>query len=407
MEKDLNLQQQAFLELVKIGIGTSKGSFDFSLLSADDWKAVMKESRAHAVQLLCFDSTKDIVSLIPFDIYALWLRYSTAVISNNLSVQKSQSELVDLLEAENCPYIILKGMSAAYYYPDPEKRALGDVDFLINVKHKEKITEALISEGYNKPFDGHRYHDAFFKGKSELEMHYEIAGIPSGTAGEKFREYLKDAETKFEKIGDPEFRKPTDDIHAVVILLHTLHHMLSGGIGVRHLCDWACFVEKTHGEPFWQNDIIPLLKATGTYTFASVITEVCYKYLGSARPEWCEDVSDELCGEVVKDIIELGNFGKKNQERSKSGDMLSTDIKKGKIRSMLASLHSSAYTAYPILNKAPYLYPFIFVYRIFRYLVLIVMGKRPSLIKTNSYANKRRAIYSQFELFKNECDKND
>lgn len=407
MEKDLNLQQKAFLELVKIGIGTSKGDFDFSLLSSDDWKAVMKESQAQAVSLLCFDATRDFVGLIPPEIYAVWMKQSASTIASNLRVQKAQEELVSLLSSENCPYIILKGRSAAYYYPDPEKRALGDVDFLIDTKYKARITEELTKKDYEKPYDSHGYHDAFFKGKSELEMHYEIAGIPDGVAGEKFREYLKSAETKFEMTGDLDYNKPTDEIHAVVILLHTLHHMLSGGVGIRHLCDWACFVLKTHKEPFWEEEIIPLLRSTGTYTFASVITAVCSKYLASVRPDWCKDISDELCSEVFNDIIELGNFGKKNKERSKSGDMLSTDIKKGKFRSMLASLHSSSYTAYPILNKAPYLYPFIFVYRIVRYLVFIAVGKRPSLVKTNSYANERRAIYSQFKLFENECDKNE
>ena len=56
MKKQLTLAQKAVLELVKIGIETSKGDLDFSALTLDDWKEVVKESKAQTVALLCFDA---------------------------------------------------------------------------------------------------------------------------------------------------------------------------------------------------------------------------------------------------------------------------------------------------------------------------------------------------------------
>lgn len=66
---------------------------------------------------------------------------------------------------------------------------------------------------------------------------------------------------------------PTDLHQAVILLLHTAHHLVSEGVGLRQLCDWACFVNKTQGEEFWHTKFIPLVKEIGMYNFASILTK--------------------------------------------------------------------------------------------------------------------------------------
>ena len=34
-------------------------------------------------------------------------------------------------------------------------------------------------------------------------------------------------------------RIPAPFHHGLILLLHTVHHMLGEGIGLRHLCDWG------------------------------------------------------------------------------------------------------------------------------------------------------------------------
>lgn len=397
----LNLRQKALLALLK----PNNGEFDFSVLSAEDWLAIKNESIAQAVALLAFDGTQKYKSLIPQNIYSAWFNASMKYLVNNSKVLTSQNNLVKILDNNNLSYVILKGLASASYYPDPKKRILGDVDFLIDPDEQALVETALINEGYKKDLEEHICHRAFKKPHEHFEMHFEVAGIPDGKAGNLFRDYLKSATNDYSLNANPVFKNPLPEIHATVILLHTIHHLLGEGLGLRHLCDWAYFVDKTHNDTFWKYKFLPLLKKSGTLTFASIITKTAHIYLGTTCPEWAADTDNDLCEQVIIDLFNSGNLGKKDKNRAGAGKMISQNGKSGtknsKLKNQFLTLKNSMYYLYPFLHKWKILYPFIFVWRIIRYLILMLYGKRPSLIKANAYANERLALYKQFKLYEN------
>lgn len=409
MIKPLTLVEQAVLYLCRKSLKTLKGEsdiFDFSKLGAKDWDEVIKECSIQSVSLMCFDATDEYKDYVPKELYSAWFEKSALGLVKNFNVLNAQNQLVSLLDNNKLDYIILKGFASASYYPDFEKRAFGDVDFLISPNQQERVERVLLEAGYTKSSDEHICHRVFRKPKSNLEMHFEVAGIPNGQPGEIFREYFKNATEKYTVNINPNFHNPLPEIHAVVLLLHTIHHMLGEGIGLRQLCDWACFVNKTYKEDFWQKDVLPLLRKTGTYKFASTITKTASIYLGTACPNWAEWVDEALCSAVMEDIFSAGNLGKKDFNRSGSGQMISRNGKSGtrngKVKNLLLTLKDTMYISYPFLRKWWILYPFVFVFRIFRYLVLMLIGKRPDLLKANTYANERLSLYKQFELYDNE-----
>lgn len=408
MTNYVSTEQQALLALVRRGIATEGAPFDFSSLSADQWAEVIRESRAQTVSLLCFDATEDLRDLIPQRHYAAWFAYAASVLKNNMTVRYAQDELVRLLEDAELSYILLKGYASAAYYPDGEKRSFGDVDFLIDPSQQERVEALLLENGYTREMEEHACHHVFKKPNAHLEMHFEVAGIPDGAVGDRFRRYLAHAATAYTLCESPHFHRPTADVHAVVLLLHSLHHLLGEGLGLRHLCDWACFVNATYTEDFWQERVLPLLRETGTLTFAAVLTKTCAVYLGTVCPAWAESAPLSLCGELIADVFALGNFGRKNEERARSG-MFSQQgkgsVKKGKLAGLWRTLKDTMYTAYPILRRCRVLYPFVFVWRAVKYLLLMLVGKRPSLAKVSAYADERRATYEQFALFETEEEK--
>jgi len=300
-------------------------------------------------------------------------------------------------------YIILKGLVSAFYYPDCKKRTLGDVDFLVPKEQQAEIEAVLEKSGYQKINNDHPHHQSFRKNSCNAEMHFLIAGIPEGDVGEVFKDYFKSAVTECEAIGNPPYNSPTPQIHGGIILLHTLHHMLSEGLGLRHLCDWAYFVDKTISEPFWQTDLLPLLKRTGTLKFAAIITKTSHLYLGTALPDWAKDIDNAICQGVIDDLFAAGNFGRKDRDRAGASTFMAAHRKNTKKHSKVVThfitLKNSMYYLYPFLHKWKILYPVIFVWRIIRFLWLMLTGKRPNLIKANTYANERMSLYKQFELY--------
>lgn len=336
------------------------------------------------------------VSSVPQKAREKWLAAVGKILLQNEKVRRWGKELDCLLAKNGINYIILKGFSSAYYYPDPEKRQLGDIDFLVEGEDLESAEALLISEGFEKSLEGHSHHTLFQKQGADLEMHRVVAGMPDGRAGEVFSEFFEGASKKFTDEG---FHNPLPEIHGAVILLHTIHHMTMDGLGLRHLMDFVYFVDKTANEDFWQISLLPLLKNSGTFDFAAAITKTGAKYLKTACPDWAKEVPDSLCDDIIFDIMSLGSFGRKNEERSAAGRMTVRSGKKGKLASAIHTLHRTMYTACPILRKAPILYPFCFVYRIIKYLVLAACGKKKSVLKISAEADSRNKIYNQLHIF--------
>lgn len=401
---DLNTAEQALLELVRTGIGHGTADFDFSDLTESDWSEVIKESRYQTVQLLAFDSTKKITALIPESLNMQWFQLAASTLSQNYRVLEAQNKLVELLEKNNISYIILKGFASGLYYPDFEKRVYGDVDFLVAPEQLKTAEEILLNNGYVKrEVSENICHLIFVKNRVHFELHKEIGGIPDGKSGQIFRAYFENAAQRYNINANPPFHNPVPEISAVILLLHSVHHMLDQGLGLRHLCDWACFVEKTYKEPFWQEELLPLFEKTGTLKFAAAITKTSSVYLGTVCPDWAKGIDEELCFKIIKEIFELGNFGRKNITRSVSGRMISKHGKDGvKSRKFTYLADKIGGIARDASNSTKYkaLIPFAVVWRFIKTAVLMLSGKRISVLKTNSYANERKSVYEQLELYK-------
>ena len=408
----MTLEQKVLLRLLKAHIkGEYFNEVERALLFAGqqkgDMKAVLTEAKAQSVYLMVMDVVAD-NDLVPRDKFSEEYDLAFFLTLKNAQVEQSQKGLVSLLTENQKEYAIIKGEAAAAYYPKPTLRTFGDVDFLIDPKDMSEITEMLKNEGYKEKQEEHICHVVFKKPKSHLEMHFEIVGIPNGEQGKVVRQYMKDAlaDTRSQSGSMGDFKVLSHARHGLVTLLHMAHHMLTEGIGLRHLCDWAVFVDKTHNEPFWDKELLPLLNKIGLLKYAKVMTKTAAIYLGTAEMPFAGDISDELCEEVIEDIFTGGNFGRKDKTYSESGIMVSNHAKDGtkksKLRVALSVVHSSVKYHHPVAIKFKILYPVFAIYRLFRYFILMLFGKKQSILKTLPTANKRRELYSKLEVFEVE-----
>ncbi len=399
----VEIRKQAFFELVKIGLGTSDGKFDFTSLSDEDWSAVMKESGAQAMGLICFDAAAKTTGSIPREVHDLWFKKAIRVTTWGVAAAQGRKALSKLLSENGIKFVILKGASSAYYYPAPDKRNAGDVDFYVESSDLERARELLSDNGYIMEPDHSDVHYTFIKNRLPFELHKTFPGLPEGREKEVFLAELSDIIDKAEYVAE-DLSKPSDFHHGIIIFLHTLHHMLSCGLGIRQFCDWACFVKKTHRMAFWKERFVPLLKKTGTLMFASAFTEACVRYLNIERPDWCLSVTEDQYESLVNELYRSGNFGRKIENNTMANSMFAKDGKKltvwGKIIQLFRSLNSTNKIVFPILNKAPYLYPFIMIYRILRYIVLVIRGERRSLSELSKKATEKNDLFLKFELYK-------
>ncbi len=398
------------LHLLAVALGAQRSPLTEAQCRAIDWAQVMQESIQQAVCPLVFEAAAAYEADIPPEVYRRWFATSYAYLRNAHGVFRSQQHLTEMMAQRDYPCIILKGTAAAAYYPSPEQRCFGDVDFLIDPTQREAVETMLAADGYERRDMEHICHVVYRKKREHLEMHFEIAGIPYGDAGARVREYIQDAEHRplAQTVGGIDFPAPQPRDHALILLLHMQHHMLGEGLGLRHLCDWVTFVTRTADEPFWETDVLPLIRGIGLDTYAAVMTKVGALYLDTACPAWAQDADACLCDAVMADILAGGNFGRKDELRAASGMLISEHGKAGTQHGMLYNLahtlHGAVLLQYPIIKKIPIVYPFIYVYKAARFCMLRLCGKRPSLMARVPYAIQRRNLYTQLKVFEAQDD---
>lgn len=247
-----------------------------------------------------------------------WRKLSTSIIATNMQVSYEHTELHDLLTAHSIPYVILKGVASAAYYPNPILRTMGDVDFLIHPSDIPLVASVLESIGFEKAAgeDDDGIHIAFHRDASTWEMHRSINGIPAGKSGELIKCYLSDIiETAVDyDEGNGVIRIPDDFHHGLVLLLHTASHLTSEGVGLRHLCDWAVFVNHFNASQFTEL-FEDKLKVCGLWRFAQLLSLTSVQYLKLPYQSWMGEADDDLLEQLITDIMDGGNFGHKDEDR--------------------------------------------------------------------------------------------
>lgn len=403
--KSLTAEQTILLQLIRAAL--TDQPIEWSGEATIDWRAVVKEAAQQAVSLLAFDSAAKVAEHIPADVYARWTNLIFAKMTEDARIGGIQHELTNLLKRNGYPYVILKGATSAAYYPKAELRTQGDIDFLVDPAQIEEILVLLQQNGYTVKDIPSDHHKSLKKAGVALEIHFCETTIPQGPIGDKIRAFLQNNIHKPQTLNDGihDFYAPKDMYHGLILLLHSQRHMLSEGLGLRHLCDWACFVQKTVESSFWK-ELINFIKEIGLYTYASVITQLCAAYFGTPLPDWVVTVEPSLVAELIEDVLTSGNFGKKDRKRARSGMMISDaesgDTSRGRLFYLFHTLNRAVKIHHPSIKCFPILYPIFAIEVIIRYYLKVAHGERLPMSKLADAANERRSVYHKLHIFEVE-----
>ena len=400
---------------------TGNALFDagFRIPGDTDWQAVYEECKKQTVTVLGFCSAKQAEGLDP-EVRKQWEKDVAAVAFHNYRVTFSHQNLHQMMEDAGIPYVILKGCASAAYYPRPMERLMGDVDFLVHKSDLERAGKVLEDNGFRPWEEEHICHVVYRNETEHLEMHFEPAGVPYGKAGEICREYFRDIYEQSQLIDyeGGQLRVPSAFHHGLVLLLHTSHHMLGEGIGLRHLCDWAVFAA-SFSEKEFRSIFEEKLKRIGLWKFACILTRTAERYLGCSKQGWAADPvvfredaeADELTREVIRDIFTGGNFGRKQEGRVYETYLISSRGKDGvgrrnMFQQAIRSVNEMVYTHWPLAKRMKFLLPAGWTYYCTRYLIRIATGKRAPihLRELGERARERRNVYGKFGLYEVEKD---
>ncbi len=361
--------------------------FDQSIIiteETEDWGKIYTELKQHAIAVLPANVLQRFD--IPEEVRNDWRKqiYQQVYISKTMLYE--QDIILDELKSCGIPVVVLKGSSAAQYYPEPELRVMGDIDLLVKPDDFLSACSVMKAAGYkqitNIDMTGSR-NTVFTKNFVTVELHHHYASAGSKEINDRFNEIL------YTDIISDRFIL-SDVQNGLVIIEHIARHM-NGGIGLRQIIDWMMFVDRCLNDEVWKTSFCPMAKSIGLDTLSITVTRMCQLYLGlkSDGITWCSNADESLCETLMEYILSCGNFGNK---RSLLSSAAATKItaKKNPI-ALFKHLQSHGENNWVLLKKHRFLKLFAWFYQLCRYLKLAKVQKlSPSKIKAMYDEGSRR-----------------
>ena len=251
----------------------------------------------------------------------------------------TQNTAVKILCENKIPHIVLKGSVIKDYYPERWMRTSCDIDILVKKPDLNNAVKLLENNGF-KLDSNLNFHDvSLIYDDTNLELHFSIC--------ENIRNIdavLKKVWEYSENKGEYEYVQK-HDYFVFHHIAHMSYHFLAGGCGIRPFLDlWIL----KRADFFDENAVRKLCEDARIGAFFDAVLKM--------TDVWFSDKEDsEITVRMEKYIITGGAYG--YFPNNAAADTIRNG---GKIR------HLFVRVLYPVLNRAPVLLPFCYVYRLFQ-----------------------------------------
>ena len=375
-------------------------------LSEGEWDILLKEAEKQGVLSFVLQGCTSIRKQVSTVFWRNWRNVVVSTVASNFSLVDTQDQILRAMEEEKIQCAILKGTSVAICYPDPDMRALGDIDLLVKPECQEMAIQVLKRLGYTAPEESftHPYHVDFYGNGVVVELHYAASTFPENDCGKSAKSIMDGCwdHIIYEVIREHSFPCLGDVHQALSLLMHMERHMTSGCIGLRQLCDWAVFMSTMSVETYGER-IMPTLEQCGLSKFASVLTQVCIRYLGLTVKcaAWfkCED--ERIAATMMEEILRAGNINNQNNTDDISNFFVERSGAKSSLVVFVSKLNAIAKRRYRIAQRFPLTLPVFWIYIPFKYWIRSLGGmrKRKSLLKTVEQTRFRKNLYRELRLY--------
>ena len=253
-----------FLDLVDAGIAGRPAQVPGGM-SPSEWEFLYDTSSRQAVQGLVYDALEQAPeSNIPEDLAARWLMEIGEIEKNYARIEETVEMQAAAFRKHGIHFSLLKGLESAKYYPRPEHRIMGDIDWWMHSGDDwDAALELAKANGASPEYD------------SDGDVHYTVNGI----VVEHHRKGLRTA-------------GPCGEL--LLLNEHALHHALVTGVGMRQIADYKAALRYFDGK-YDREEYEGLVEEEGLKPWTEVLETLPDRFL-------------EL-------VMEDGNFGldKKNR----------------------------------------------------------------------------------------------
>lgn len=250
-------------------------------------------------------------------------------------------------------FLMVKGTVLREMYPYPEMRLMSDADILIKENDYPKIKEIMVGLGFVEQYESD--HELVWKkGDFTVELHKRL--VPS--YNKDYYKYFGDG-WKLATLcdeGTTRYRMSAED-NFIYNFVHYAMHYRNGGIGVKHVTDFYVMMDKSPNlnMSYIENEL-EKLQLLEFWKNTKSLLDVWFN--GKEADEKAEFMTSKIFGSGAYGTLE----GKLNSEAVRTGNT-GKNVKGKRLLTVIFPGLNGMRQKYPILKKAPFLLPIMWVVR--------------------------------------------
>ena len=405
----MNKVQSVFTQIIKNSLLENKNLCEevSGELQGAEYAELIHLAGIHNISALIYDEFRSL-SLCPPAFIQQNETMTLTTVKTSFDLLYISKGIFERLSQNAIPAVIIKGVTAASYYPQPLYRKSGDIDVLISESRLEDSVKVCEEIGYSvKNIQRAHHHVVMGKtGNPDIELHTMLAepfddnrvnAILKKRTSELFTDFESDKKHfQIKDIMGMRFTMLSDAYMAYELLLHMLQHYLRSGFGIRLLCDW--FFLWNHRE--CENSVpeyLRLINECGIKGFSDMITCICIRYLGlDVHVAELLDVKTEFTDSELEsfydEFISAGEFGKTSTDRMVS-------LRGNKLSDYFREFHHQMKLNFPKQSRYFPIWPILWIVTFIRFMV---NNKRIRNVKLSSVvikAGERGKLNSKLKLF--------
>lgn len=302
-----------FSELLQISLGTRD---TLSRVPSDVvWHGLMEEAQRQAVVGVLLDGIERLpAAQHPSKLLLLqWVGLAQLTEATYQLHCERVRELTRRFHSAGFKCCVLKGIGTARLYPAPARRQCGDIDMWVDGRRKD-VMAWLGTHCGTGLVTWHHIEARFFR-DVEVEVHVHPAWMYNPFCNRRLQRFFdKNKEIQMAEHAEG-FGYPMAMFDAVFSLVHSYHHLLEEGVGMRHVVDYYYVLKYLHAHcPGSFRHTSVFLHRIGLGKFAAAMMWVLRETCG-ASPEMMLCTPNEKEGRFLADeIVRGGNFGQMRQD---------------------------------------------------------------------------------------------
>ena len=310
----MTILQQRFLELLSAAIWQRPANESLFLeMNEAQWKTLAYNSTKQRVNALIVDGINTLPAhcLPPRSVLLSLMLQTEKIERENLRIDQAVVQLHREHEAENLPFVLLKGQGNALFYPVPRHRTPGDIDLLFYRPGDYERANSRVQAPLDKE---NGFHTSYERDGIHIENHYLLTRFHSSKQDRRLSRELDDIirndRFALAEIEGTSVRVLPAGFNDFYVFAHLFRHFVFIGVGIRQVCDWLLILRAHRGQ-IDRDCFTKRAAAFGLLKPMRAFAHATVTYLGASPDLFPFDLGEAVPHSrfIIEDILKGGSFG--------------------------------------------------------------------------------------------------